>query len=150
MKKHWKTIILTIIGILILGLAGICFYVPISFGQRQYMEPPEALAIDMQLPKEEVQADRNQMIEYIEHIHPYFLVEENRDAYQSAKDTYISLTEDAMTVGEFQIATGEYLCFFGDGHTGMKWNEEQWLYVPWQYKDNKLFLKMTGKQVRYG
>ncbi len=142
MKKKNIVIVSAIAVILAAVLTCIYFFVPISFGNHSSdFQAPESLPMDTLLTKEQVQEDRDQMITYIEHIHPYFVAEEDMTAYYTAKENYLAQTADAMTIGEFQVETGEYISFFGDGHTVFYWPEEEWLYVPWEYRDGRMYLK---------
>ncbi len=139
-----KTIVIVSAIAVLLAAALVCiyFFVPISLGNHSSdFQAPESLPMDTLLTKEQVQEDRDQMITYIEHIHPYFVAEEDTAAYHTAKENYLAQTADAMTVGEFQVATGEYISFFGDGHTVFYWPEEEWLYVPWEYRNGRMYLK---------
>lgn len=137
-----KKLGITLAVILLLFLAVgtyIYFRVPIQF-QGTDVELPEDLQPETLLTAEQVAQDREQMITYIEDIHPYFLLEEDQSLYALAKEKYISETAGDMTVGDFKIATAEYLCFFGDGHTGLKWSEEKYLDISWKYRQDGLYL----------
>lgn len=141
MKKKRKLLPVWIALVVLLLAAGLLLYFrpPIQLG-IQYPELPEDLPEEMILTAEQVLEDREKMISNVENIHPFFLLEEDRSSYEEAKEKYIAQTDAAMTVGEFRIATAEYLCFFGDGHTGANWYEECFLDVSWEYQENGLYL----------
>ena len=132
--------ILAVLAVLVLAaFAFVYFKVPIQFEGTE-TKIPEALPSDQVLSKDAVLADREQMITYVEDIHPFFERVENQEDYQQAKETYIQATEEEMTVIDFEIATSAYLCFFQDGHTGLKWTEEEYLFIPWTYEDGAMYL----------
>lgn len=89
MKKHMtkkKPVIIAIILFLALtavGATGFCL-LPVSFG-GQYPERLEALAADTLLTKEQVAEDRDLAIQFVEDVHPYFVVEEDLTAYGQAR-----------------------------------------------------------------
>lgn len=133
-------IALAVILLLLLAVgAYIYFRVPIGF-QVHYPELPEDLPPETLLTAEQIAEDREKMITCVEHIHPYFLLEEEQSAYAEAREKYISETAGDMTVNDFKAATAEYLCFFGDGHTGLKWLEEKYLDISWKYRQDGLYL----------
>ena len=129
-----------VLAVLLIAVAlFVYFRAPIML-QVNYPELPEELPVETVLTAEQVTEDREQMINSVENIHPYFLLEEDLSEYESAKEKYISQTTGEMTVGDFRIATAEYLCFFGDGHTGAKWYEEKHLDISWEYHEDGLYL----------
>ena len=121
-----KKKVIGILAFLIILMGIVIFYIlPImSFGVT-VVEMPEQLSGDTVLTAEQVEEDRSLAIEHIESIHPYFVLEKDLSAYETAKQNYIDTTASAMTVREFQVATAEYFCFFGDGHTRLYWAEEE-------------------------
>ena len=143
MKKHtmkWKPVILITIFLLALIAVGVavfyCF--PIRFGGR-YPERPEPLATDTLLTQEQVTEDRDRAIQFVENAHPYFVVEEDLTAYEQARQNYIDAASGEMSVGEFQAATAEYLCFFEDGHTRIRWSEDEYLDMEQEYQDGNTY-----------
>ena len=129
-----------VLAVLLIAVAlFVYFRAPIML-QVNYPELPEELPVETVLTAEQVTEDREQMINSVENIHPYFLLEEDLSDYEAAKEKYISQTTGEMTVGDFRIATAEYLCFFGDGHTGAKWYEEKYLDISWEYHEDGLYL----------
>ena len=143
MKKH-KTkkrliILITILLLALIAVGAIGFYrLPISFG-GQYPERPEALATDTLLTKEQVTEDRNLAIQFVEDAHPYFIVQKDHSAYEQACRNYMNAASEAMSVGDFQAATAEYLCFFEDGHTRIRWSEDEYLDMEQVYQDQNTY-----------
>ena len=143
MKKH-KTkkrliILITILLLAFIAVGAIGFYrLPISFG-GQYPERPEALATDTLLTKEQVTEDRNLAIQFVEDAHPYFIVQKDHSAYEQACRNYMNAASEAMSVGDFQAATAEYLCFFEDGHTRIRWSEDEYLDMEQVYQDQNTY-----------
>ena len=138
-KKIWIPLIIVLAVLLVAAALFIFLKPPIMF-QINYPELPETLPVETVLTAEQVTEDREKMITYVENIHPYFLLEEDLNDYEAAKEKYISQTAGEMTVGDFNLATAEYLCFFGDGHTGAKWYEEKFLGLSWKYQEDGLYL----------
>ena len=138
MKK--KIGLVTIGAILLLAIiVGIIYSLPLSFGGKS-VDIPEQLEADMMLTAEQVIEDRDKAIEYMEEIHPYFILEESKSDYQDAKESYIQATNDAMSVRDLQAATAEYLCFFQDGHTKLRWTENEYVDVRSTYRDGKTYI----------
>lgn len=143
MKKH-KTnkqpiIFITILLLALIAVGAIGFYrLPISFG-GQYPERPEALATDTLLTKEQVTEDRDLAIQFVEDAHPYFIVQKDHSAYEQACRNYMNAASEAMSVGDFQAATAEYLCFFEDGHTRIRWSEDEYLDMEQVYQDQNTY-----------
>lgn len=71
----------------------------------------------------------------MEETHPYFITVEEQSGYAVARERYVAATSGPMTAGDFQSVTAEYLCFFGDGHTGVRWVEEEYLNLPQSYAE---------------
>ena len=145
MKKKSKLKFILGIAILILvaiGL-GIYFFVPVSFWMKG-ISMPEPLAADMVLTKEQVMEDRDLAIACMEETHPYFILEENHTEYEAAKQKYIETASLEMSVRDFQAATAEYICFFQDGHTALRWSEEEYVDVRSTYQDGKTYVVENG------
>ena len=138
-KKHLKVFLVGIFIILILFAGYIYFCVPIQLG-GEYQQGMMALPLDMVLTKEKVAEDRNQAIQFVEDVHPYFALEKEQSAYEEARQKYIDATVTEMSVGDFQAATAEYLCFFADGHTHIWWEEEEYIPMEQEYHDGKTYL----------
>lgn len=143
MKKHTTKkrliILITILLLAFIAVGAIGFYrLPISFG-GQYPERPEALAIDTLLTKEQVTEDRDLAIQFVEDAHPYFIVQKDHSAYEQACRNYMNAASEAMSVGDFQAATAEYLCFFEDGHTRIRWSEDEYLDMEQVYQDQNTY-----------
>lgn len=143
-NKSRKTASVVVL-LLIIG-AGLYLYFtkPIQIRELSLPEIPEQLSINTKLTLEQICSDRNAVIETVENIHPYFLVTDEMEEYQQAKDEYIKKTSTEMTVGEFAMETGKYLGFFEDGHTTIAWNENAYLGIPWEFYDGKLYLRENG------
>ena len=148
MKKH-KTkkkpiILITILLLALITVGVIGFYrFPISFG-GQYPERPEALATDILLTKEQVMEDQDFAIRFVEDTHPYFVVQTDHAAYEQARQNYMNAASGAMSVGDFQAATAEYLCFFEDGHTRIRWSEDEYLDMEQVYQDGNTYCIENG------
>ncbi|MCM1257736.1 MAG: S41 family peptidase [Roseburia sp.] len=148
MKKRKKKIIITIVSLFLVlafwGLA-ICFYAPISFG-GEYPPLLEPLSPGTLLTREQVQEDRDAAIQFVEDVHPYFVLEKDVSEYERARSKYMDFTSEEMSAGEFQAATAEYLCFFKDGHTRIRWSEEEFLSLNQRYQAGHTYL-MIGDEV---
>ena len=146
MKKRTKVIAVSIITVvLLLGMAAVGLYaLPISFSGES-VNIPEQLAADTILTAEQVAEDRDRATSYMEEVHPYFVLEENQSGYQMAKENYIQATASEMTVRDLQAATAEYLCFFQDGHTRLRWTEEEYVDVRSTYQDGKTYVVKDGE-----
>lgn len=138
MKKKLG-IVTIIVALLFAVVAGILYSFPLSFGGKP-VEIPEALAVDTVLSEEQVIEDRDKAIEYMEEIHPYFILVENQSDYEVAKQKYIQTAASKMTVRDFQAATAEYIGFFQDGHTRLRWTEEEYVDVKSTYHDGKTYV----------
>lgn len=148
MKKHmtkWKAIIPILILLLVLIAVGIfgLSRLPVSFG-GQYPVRPESLATDTLLTKEQVIEDRDLAIQFVENAHPYFVVEEEQAAYEQARQDYVDAASREMSVGDFQAATAEYLCFFEDGHTRIRWSEDEYLDMEQVYQNGNTYCVENG------
>lgn len=145
-KKMKKKIglVTIIVSLLFAIVMGILYFFPFSFGGKQ-VGIPEQLAADMMLTAEQVIEDRDKAIEYLEEIHPYFILEENQSDYQITREKYIQATNDAMSVRDLQAATAEYLCFFQDGHTKLRWAENEYVDLRSTYYDGKTFVVKDGE-----
>ena len=105
--KKGKIVIIVLGVILCLLLAAgtfVYFFVPVSLG-GQYAQGLEALPADTLLTADQVAADRDYAIQFVEDVHPYFVLEEDQSAYEKARQNYIDATSAAMSVGDFQAAT---------------------------------------------
>lgn len=146
MKKINKgRIVLAAITLIVVSVGMfIYFCVPVSFGMKD-VPMPEPLAADTMLTLEQVQEDRDLAIAYMENTHPYFILEEDQETYELAKQEYIDATETEMTVRDFQAATAEYICFFKDGHTRLRWSEEEYVDLRSTYYDGKTYVVENGE-----
>lgn len=125
----------------------IYFTQPVSIGSGN----PVQITLDPQignvLTAVQAQADRQQMIAFVESVHPMFLGKPTAD-YQAAKKAYIAATQDGMTVEALRTATSRYLTSLHDGHTHMVWTDTAWLGLDWQWRDGQLV--STGKTLPAG
>ena len=138
MKK--KVGLVTIIAILFFVIiAGVSYSFPLTFGGNP-VDIPEPLAAETMLTAEQVIEDRDKAIEYMEEIHPYFILVEDQSDYEDAKQKYIQTAASKMTVRDFQAATAEYIRFFQDGHTCLAWKEEEYVDVKSTYRDGKTYI----------
>lgn len=145
-NKSIKIIVFAVLSfILAIGLY-VYFTMPIRIRDLSIPDMLNQLSMNKQLSFEQVHSDRDQVIEAVENIHPYFILQDDMTAYQYEKNEFIKKTSREMTVGEFALATGEYLGFFEDGHTIIVWNENAYLKIPWEFYDGKLYLRKDGKR----
>lgn len=143
MKKKLGIVIIIAV-LLFAAVAGILYSFPLSVGGKS-VEIPEALAVDTVLSEEQVIEDRDKAIEYMEEIHPYFILVEDQSNYEDAKQKYIQTTTSKMTVRDFQAATAEYIGFFQDGHTRLRWTEEEYVDVRSTYYEGKTYVVEDGE-----
>ena len=143
MKK--PAIIICIFFLIALGAGALTLYyvVPICFGGG-YPSVIKPLAPDTLLTQEQAVSDRDLTIQFVEDAHPYFIFQDDLTDYEQARQTYIDRTNCSMTVGEFQAATAQYLCFFRDGHTRIRWIEEEYLAVEQIYQEGKSYCLENG------
>ncbi len=141
-KLFWS---ITIILLLILLAAGAVLYsMPVSFGGAG-VERPAALPEDTLLTAEQVHKDRQQLMGYVESVHPFFVDGSDQTAYQAAKEAYLSETESDMTVDAFMVATAQYLTVLGDGHTRLRWAFGDEVAIYHSYRNGKMhFADETG------
>ena len=91
------------------------------------------------LSKDQVIEDRDKLIEYIESVHPYFDLEEDKSEYVEEKLKFMAYCSKEMTVQQFFMACASFVNFFKDGHTRMMWNQTVFFSADFDYSDNKLF-----------
>lgn len=143
-KKSKLKYILSIASVIFAGIGlFIYFFVPISFWMKK-VPMPEPLVADTVLTTEQVVEDRDLMISIMEEAHPYFILEEDLTAYEAAKKKYMETASSEMPVCDFQAATAEYICFFQDGHTRLRWSEEEYVDVRSTYQDGKTYVVENG------
>ena len=65
------------------------------------------------LTKTQVQEDRKQVIEYLENVHPFFLLEKDQEKYKVAKEKYMKATKRAMPITEFQKIKRYHILLIG-------------------------------------
>ena len=95
---------------------------------------------DYILTQEEVISDCNEMITYVEAIHPFFLREKKRKAeYKKAKKEYLDNCQKTQSVWEFSKNTSEFLTFFNDGHTHLNLHSSGFLEPVFYYDGENLF-----------
>ncbi len=143
-KKKLIGIIAIILLLALLAAGAFLYFLPVSFGGTG-VKRPDALPGDALLTMEQVRADRQQLIDYVESVHPFFVDGSDQTAYQAAKEAYLSETESAMTVDAFMGATARYLTAFGDGHTRLNWQFGEEVAIYHSYRDGKMhFADETG------
>lgn len=141
-----KAILISAVFLLILFTATasiLYFFVPICIGGG-YPSVPDPLPPDTLLTWDQVSSDRDIAIRFVEDAHPYFIFEDDLTTYEQARQAYIDQTGQEMTVGEFQTATAQYLCFFRDGHTRIRWTEREYLALEQIYSDGKSYYLENG------
>jgi len=143
MKKK-SGIVIIIAVILFAAVVGILYSFPLSVGGKS-IDIPKPLAAETVLTTEQVIEDRDKAIEYMEDIHPYFILVEDQADYEDAKQKYIQTAASEMSVRDFQAATAEYIGFFQDGHTRLAWKEEEYVDVKSTYHDGKTCVVKDGE-----
>ena len=143
MKKK-SGIVIIIAVILFAAVVGILYSFPLSVGGKS-IDIPKPLAAETVLTTEQVIEDRDKAIEYMEDIHPYFILVEDQADYEDAKQKYIQTAASEMSVRDFQAATAEYIGFFQDGHTRLAWKEEEYVDVKSTYHDGKTYVVKDGE-----
>ena len=132
--------------LLVLCIAAIALWMaPLGLLPVQGSPYQAALPQDHLLTAQQVQEDCEQCIRMVEETHPYFLLEDDLTAYEAAKARYLAAASGEMTVGDLEAATAEFLCFFGDGHTGVRLAETEVLNLPQKYMDGKTWLCQEGE-----
>lgn len=134
-KLIWIIAIILLVGLMAAGAA--VYFLPVSFGGTRAARP-EALPGETLLTAEQVQADRQQLIGYVESVHPFFVDGSDQTAYQAAKKAYLSETNTAMTVDTFMVASARYLTIFGDGHTKLSWQYGDEVAIYHSYRNGKM------------
>ena len=137
-KKKLRRILLAVGFVLLLAAAAILYLLPISFGGSMPARP-QALPGDTVLSAQQVQQDRQQLIDYVESVHPFFVDGSDQTAYLAAKETYVAATREEMTVDAFMGATAEYLTVFGDGHTRLGWQYGDEVLIYHSFRDGKMY-----------
>ena len=135
-KLIWMIAIILLVVLLAAGAA--LYFLPLSIGGTG-VKRPDALPGDTLLTVEQVQADRQQLIDYVESVHPFFVDGSDQAAYQAAKEAYLSETNTAMTVDAFMGLTARYLTIFGDGHTKLSWQYGDEVAIYHSYRDGKMY-----------
>lgn len=97
------------------------------------------------LTKAQVKEDRNQAIQYVEDVHPFFVTDQDQSEYRIAKEKYIEETQKSMSVSELRMSTSEYLSSLHDAHTVVSWGSEPRLQMVQIYRDGKTYLCENGK-----
>ena len=141
-KLIWIIAIILLVGLMAAGAA--VYFLPINFGGTRVARP-EALSGDTLLTEEQVQADRQQLIDYVESVHPFFVDGSDQTAYQAAKEAYLSETNTPMTIDAFMGASARYLTVLGDGHTKLSWQYGDEVAIYHSYRNGKMhFADETG------
>ena len=138
MKKKVLIILAAVLAVLVLAAAVVLYSFPVSFGGTG-VKRPDALPGDTLLTREQVQADRQQLMKYVESVHPFFVDGSDQAPYQAAKEAYLSETESAMTVDAFMGATARYLTVFGDGHTKLSWQYGDEVAIYHSYREGQMY-----------
>jgi len=138
MKKKLLWIIVIILLVALLAASAALYFLPVSFGGTRTARP-DALPGNTLLTAEQVQADRQQLISYVENVHPFFVDGSDQTAYQAAKEAYLSETNTGMTVDAFMGASARYLTVFGDGHTKLGWQYGDEVAIYHSYRDGQMY-----------
>ncbi|MPQ44758.1 S41 family peptidase [Clostridium tarantellae] len=119
---------------------------PMTIYKPKPYTPKGRVVLQKELTFEEIEEDRDKIIEIVENTHPIFLNEEVEN-YKKAKENFLKETTDSMNVQEFQIYISKYLSSIEDGHTIVYWNEENFLDINWRYLNGGLFLTNSDYSV---
>lgn len=138
MKKKLLWIIAIILLVVLLAAGATMYFLPVSFGGTRTARP-DALPGDTLLTVEQVRTDRQQLVDYVESVHPFFVDGSDQTAYLAAKEAYLAATEKAMTVDAFMGATARYLTAFGDGHTKLSWQYGDEVAIYHSYRDGQMY-----------
>lgn len=106
-------------------------------------------SLKQNLTKVQVQEDREQVIEYLENIHPFFVLEKDQKEYKAAKEKYMKATKKAMPIAELREVTSIYLSSLKDGHTTLSWEtgeEFPFLQIESSYEDERTYLCENGEK----
>ena len=138
MKKKllWSIAIILLLVVLAAGAA--LYFLPLSLGGTG-VNRPDALPGDTLLTAEQVQADRQQLMGYVESVHPFFVDGSDQTPYLAAKEAYLAETTNAMTVDAFMSASARYLTVFGDGHTRLSWQYGDEVAIYHRYQNGKMY-----------
>ncbi|MBR4067147.1 MAG: hypothetical protein IKK08_00810 [Clostridia bacterium] len=143
MKKKMLIAVAAVL-LLVLSAAVALYFMPVSFGGT-WPQSPAALPGDTLLTAEQVDADRQQLIEYVESVHPFFVDGSDQTAYQAAKEAYLAETGAAMTVDAFMESAARYLTVLGDGHTRLSWQYGDEVCIYHSYRNGQMhFADETG------
>lgn len=106
-------------------------------------------SLNQNLTKVQVQDDREHVIEYLENVHPFFLLEQDQKEYKVAKEKYMKATKRAMPTAEFREITSIYLSSLNDGHTTLSWEsgeEFPFLQMEASYEEGRTYLCENGEK----
>ena len=137
-KKKILIVMLVLLAVVFVAGAAACCFLPLSLGGKGVARP-QALPGDTLLSGAQVQSDRQQLIDYVESVHPFFVDGSDQAPYQAAKEAYLSQTEEDMTVEAFMGATARYLTVFGDGHTKLGWQYGDEAAIYHSYRDGAMY-----------
>lgn len=107
------------------------------------------------IPKNQIQADAQQLISTVESAHPAFSMNTIPPKYEKAKQTFLSKASADMTLNDFSWLIRAYLSSLEDEHThieGSGLGNGERLDLLWQSNGDKLYLldeegKQTDRQV---
>ena len=88
----------------------------------------------------QVKEDRDEVIDFVEKSHPYFVDGNAPKPYKKAKEKYIRSTSSGMKTIDFKIETAKFLAFFKDCHTHIALNiGSKYLNLPHMFLEGKLY-----------
>lgn len=141
-KLFWG--IAVILVLIVLAVCAALYFLPVCFGGTRPVRP-NALPGDTLLTAEQVQQDRQQLIDCVESVHPFFVDGSDQAPYLAAKEAYLAQTQTAMTVDAFMGVTARYLTCFGDGHTKLGWQYGKEVAIYHSYRNGQMhFVDDTG------
>lgn len=130
------SVICIIMVLAVVVISAIYFTQPMGFGGKA-LEIKENPNLTAMLTKDQVQSDAEQMVSFLEEVHPIFLSGAS-DAYNKSKSIYMAATQNAMSVSDFRALTSRFLAVLNDGHTGVRWTETKYLKINWTWTNDAL------------
>lgn len=142
MNKRKLIVVISGVFVMTLSVFFVCLFGGM-FGDggngKMVKDIQETLPFTDFLTQEQIIQDRDQLIEYIETVHPYFDLEEDKSSYEAEKEQFIEYCSHEMSVQQFFMACAGFVNFFRDGHTRMMWNQTVFFAADFDYLDGKLY-----------
>lgn len=149
MKKKIIIISSVVLSLVIAGLITLfCFLNSFPSNFELKTDIGQMLDLNELLTKDQVMVDRDKIIEYVESVHPYFDLVEDKSAYEETKRSFIEATDKPMTVQELFMDCAGFLNFFQDGHTRLLWNQTTFFSVDLKYDNGFLYYEHAKSPVK--